>query len=61
MGVFTLKIRLGNVAMQTPRDVADALRRHADRLEVADSWGGDDDGPIMDTLGNKVGSWAVQP
>lgn len=53
---FILTIELGNAAMQTPRDVADALRQAADVLE---------NGPtpsqvpqtIRDENGNTVGDY----
>jgi len=49
---FTLSIELGNAAMQTGRDVADLLRRVADRLDD-----GLPDGPrpVRDLNGNTVG------
>lgn len=52
---FTLTIKLGNDAMQTRRDIADALRAVVDKLES-----GALDGKIFDTNGNKVGSWEVK-
>lgn len=51
---FTLKIDLGNAAMGTPEDVADALRSIAS--DVAD---GDESGIIRDLNGNTVGRWTV--
>jgi hypothetical protein len=49
---FTVKIYLGNDAMQTPEDVADALRRVAEQLE-----NGTTEGSIRDINGNTVGSF----
>jgi hypothetical protein len=55
---FTLAIELGNEAMQTPQDVAGALRR------VADTVGGStarlvDSQHVRDRNGNTVGSWTL--
>ena len=55
---FTLEIRIGNEAMQTPQDVQEAIARcawptlDADDLVV-------DHGNITDRNGNTVGSFAV--
>jgi hypothetical protein len=57
---FTLKINLGNDAMQTPEDVAEALRNAA--VKVAMQGGNFDAGDgagIRDENGNTVGSWKV--
>ena len=58
---FTLTIALGNEAMRTDGDIADALR------QVAVLFAGNDfeditpeDGPIRDVNGNTVGSWIVE-
>ena len=51
---FELHITMGNDAMQTGEDVAEALRRIADKLEH-----GRIDGPVMDLNGNKVGTWEL--
>lgn len=58
---FTLNIRLGNDAMQTGHDVADALEKAGEELRWIDG-GLDFDGPrtIWDINGNRVGSYAVQ-
>lgn len=55
---FSLEIRLGNAAMRTPEDVADALRRTADRLEGAQECLRAE---IRDLNGNVVGSWSYVP
>ena len=55
---FSLKIKLGNEAMQTPEDVAAALRSVAqavDRVGVSSG----EYGTIRDLNGNTVGSWRV--
>lgn len=57
MESFSLEITLGNDAMDSPWDVAAALRALADRLE-ANAWG-DGTAPIRDANGNTVGSWEV--
>lgn len=49
---FKLKIKLGNDAMQTPEDVAAALRKVASRLE-----GQTLEGRIRDINGNTVGAF----
>lgn len=60
---FTLKIKLGNDAMQTGDDVSAALRESAQRIE--ESWGGElaESAPlagrIYDLNGNRVGAWEV--
>lgn len=48
---FSLTIILGNDAMRTPEDVADALRRTADRVYT-------ERGAIFDANGNRVGGFA---
>ena len=54
MQEFTLRIKLGNEAMQTPEDVAASLRDIANRLD----WGMyRRSGEILDYNGNKVGEW----
>lgn len=61
--MFKLKIALGNDAMQTTTDVADALRGVADYIAgIGDQPNGDwhlDAGSIRDVNGNTVGSWEV--
>lgn len=59
---FTLEIKLGNEAMQTTDDVAEALRRVASTLikMVYISELNDDAWPISDLNGNKVGSFVVK-
>lgn len=58
---FVLKIELGNDAMQTPNDVADALRKLATRLQDC-IWSGDPTAleRIRDANGATVGSWTVE-
>ena len=54
MREFTLRIEMGNEAMQTPEDVGDALWAVANRL----NYGMDrSNGEILDYNGNKVVEW----
>jgi hypothetical protein len=53
---FTLNIDLGNDAMQSGPDVADALRDVADRVEQGHTFG-----KIIDGNGNTVGEFIVNP
>ena len=54
MNEFTLRIKMGNEAMQTPEDVANRLLAVANRL----NYGMDrQSGEIIDLNGNKVGEW----
>lgn len=59
--MFTLEIEMGNEAMLTRRDVAEALRAAADKLLVDDQDGFEHDeaGMICDVNGNYVGDWNV--
>lgn len=52
---FTLTILLGNDAMQTAEDVAEALERTAHQLRHLQHG----DYGIFDLNGNKAGSWAM--
>lgn len=58
MTEFTLTLKLGNAAMQTPEDVADALRRAAESVILATRVGVTNQG-IRDENGNTVGSWTL--
>jgi hypothetical protein len=60
--VFIIRLNLGNAAMRTPGDVANALRRTADSLDRMDRYtmGRQTDGLIKDINGNTVGSWGVR-
>lgn len=58
MSTFTLKIRLGNEAMEDGYDVSQALRTCADHLE-ANGFENDVVGLIRDVNGNTVGSWEL--
>lgn len=57
---FTLTIEMGNDAMQTYADIAQATRRifsdFANRHDEVE----DDAGRIYDANGNKVGTWSVE-
>ncbi len=71
-GAFVLRIELGNAAMRSPRDVADALRRLAEKVEDLASFAEYDDedqdaaivsgqdGGLMDLNGNSVGKWSAK-
>jgi hypothetical protein len=50
---FVLTIDLGNDAMQTHEDVAEALERTAGRLRASTA----DQASIRDINGNSVGQW----
>lgn len=55
---FELKIVMGNAAMQTPADVAEALYQLARGLETWDVWPElISDGFVKDANGNRVGTW----
>lgn len=56
---FTTTIHLGNEAMQTPLDVARALRRIADKLDAdeVEKWYLGTFQTIHDDNGNDVGRW----
>lgn len=56
---FKLTIELGNDAMQTGGDIADALRGLAERIDTRR--GGDlaDSGTVRDYNGNTVGTYDV--
>ena len=56
---FTLKIELGNEAMQTDIDVAGALKEVSDRLSNGHKLSKDDYGNIRDLNGDTVGAWKV--
>lgn len=59
---FALEITLGNAAMQGPEDIAEALRRVAAKVEaVPQGLELGDSRPIMDTNGNLVGSYELEP
>jgi hypothetical protein len=57
---FRLMIELGNAAMQTPDQVADALRRVAAKLSDRGDFDGDESGTFRDYNGNTVGKWSVK-
>lgn len=52
---FKLHIKLGNDAMSTKDDIANALRELADKLDRTS----DDSGRIRDYNGNTVGEWEI--
>lgn len=53
MAQFTLSITLGNDAMQTNEDIADALYDVAEDVALATS------GKVFDRNGNQVGNWRI--
>lgn len=57
---FWIDIDLGNVAMRTPKDVARALYKLADKLEdMSADEAMSDDWVFADDNGNSVGSWGI--
>lgn len=52
---FAVSIALGNDAMQTPQDVAKALREIAEKLDTT----GPSRGPVIDRNGNTVGTFTL--
>lgn len=52
---FTLRIDLGNAAMQTREDVAEALGNIAENIAFSTH----ESGTIRDANGNSVGSWEL--
>lgn len=56
---FTLKIRLGNDAMQTPEDVADALERAASKIRRFEPLTRPTHAFVIDSNGNTVGRWEL--
>lgn len=57
---FELSIELGDDAMQTPDQVAVALRQVAERLTGRGDFEGDESGTIIDFNGNTVGTWEAK-
>ena len=57
---FTLKITLGNDAMQTPEDIAGALRDAARRINGLPEDMRGEFGKIRDSNGNTCGKWEVK-
>lgn len=53
-GDFNLHIELGNDAMSSHDDIADALNEVAGRVVS-----GQEDGAIRDVNGNTVGNWSI--
>lgn len=60
MAQFKLSITLGNDAMQTGADVADALMRTASRFVEQVDFGPTERGVIRDLNGNVVGLFEVE-
>lgn len=57
-GTFRLSIELGNDDMQTPQDLAQALREMAAKIESKDLRE-EGSGKILDDNGNTVGDWEL--
>jgi hypothetical protein len=57
---FILKIELGNEAMQTPQDIAQALREAAGSLDGLVPEATRASGSIRDLNGNRVGKWEIK-
>lgn len=57
---FILKIELGNEAMQTPQDIAQALREAAGGLDGLVPEATRASGSIRDLNGNRVGKWEIK-
>lgn len=57
---FVLRIELGNDAMKTGEDVAEALRGVAENISVPSDLEDGDYGDVRDFNGNRVGSYEVQ-
>jgi hypothetical protein len=53
-GTFTVKIEMGNDAMQSRADLATAMDEISKKLRS-----GHDYGNVMDENGNKVGEWST--
>lgn len=58
-GEFTLTIRLGNDLMQSADDIADALRRVADRIDGGPLTDLADERVVMDRNGQRVGTYTL--
>ena len=56
---FALTLKLGNEAMQTAADIADALRRAASWLEEYAAIEDGESVSLLDQNGNYVGKWEV--
>ena len=58
---FVLTIDIGNDAMQTGDDVADAVRQVSRNLAAnIDTFRPDDTGRVFDANGNTVGGWSIE-
>lgn len=61
MSTFLLQIELGSSAMDSPADVAAALRKAANQVEQAGAFVPLDGTPILDLNGNVRGHWGLVP
>lgn len=58
---FSLSVTLGNAAMCSSRDLANALENVAKRIRKDDSVSRlGDSGKVMDANGNSCGSWSLE-
>lgn len=57
---FQVTISLVNEAMQTPADIARALRTLASKLTNMDQDLDDQSGKVFDYNGNAVGTWSIE-
>jgi hypothetical protein len=57
---FKLTIALGNDAMQSSYDIADALRATADKIENIYTIHSGSTGKVIDANGNTVGQWEAE-
>ncbi len=56
---FRVRIDMGNDAMQSPQDVAHALRQIAKDIDPYTDWRSFDSERVRDINGNAVGSWKI--
>lgn len=59
-GKFKLSIEMGNDAMQTPRELAEALRELATRVESIEETETNAGAKVLDDNGNEVGTWEYE-
>jgi hypothetical protein len=57
---FVLEIKIGNAAVETWDDVADLIRKEADKIEGCDRPLVTEHDKIHDRNGNTVGKWEVK-
>ena len=57
---FVVEINLGNEAMNSPHDVADALEKVIRNLRMVDEFGDGFSGRLRDVNGNTVGTFNLE-